>query len=59
VVDLGHVAIDLQSKVVDHRPVGVVLQVAVDVEGRLALAFDAAPQAHQLVVKPVFLARVQ
>ena len=35
VIDLGDLALDVQAKVVDHRPTAAVLQVEVELVGRV------------------------
>lgn len=59
VVDLHHLAVDLETQVVQQHAVGVVPQVVVEEVRRIALAGDAAFQAELLVTQPVALTAVQ
>lgn len=59
VVDLHHLAVDLETQVVQQHAVGVVPQVVVEEVRRIALAGDAAFQAELLVAQPITLAAVQ
>ena len=50
VIDLGDLALDVQAKVVDHRPVGAVLQVEVELVRRVRLGLGTQADGPDLVL---------
>ena len=55
VIDLRHVAVQLQAQVVQHHMVFAALEILVEVLGRFFFALDAFAQQHQLARQPLFL----